>query len=228
MIPARHGSQRLKLKNLASLGGKPLISYIINSAKEAKLFDKIVLNSDSEIFSKIAKKNGIDFYLRPKKLGSSKIKSDDVVNDFCKKFKSDIIVWLNPICPFQTAKEIRNVVNYFVREKCNSLITCSKIQTHCVYKNKPINYEKKSKFARTQDISPIMSLNYSLMMWKTSSFINAIKNKRGAILHGKTSYYEVGKASSIMIKTKEDLIFAEAYLKAMVSNENRNVKYHLK
>ena len=32
MIPARKGSQRFKLKNLALLDGKPLIQYTIDSA----------------------------------------------------------------------------------------------------------------------------------------------------------------------------------------------------
>ena len=113
MIPARHGSQRLKLKNLVNLGGKPLINHVIESAKKSKIFDRIVVNSDSKIFSKVAKNNNIEFYLRPKMLGKSLTRSDDVVFDFCKKYKSDIIVWLNPICPFQPAQEIREVINFF-------------------------------------------------------------------------------------------------------------------
>ncbi len=57
MIPARIGSQRLKKKNLALIGRKPLIQYSIEAAKNAKIFDEIYINSDSVIFSKIAKKN---------------------------------------------------------------------------------------------------------------------------------------------------------------------------
>ena len=76
MIPARIGSQRLKFKNLAILNGKPLIYYAIKSAKNSGIFDKIYLNSDDKIFSKIAKRYKIDFYKRNKKLGSSKTKSE--------------------------------------------------------------------------------------------------------------------------------------------------------
>ena len=57
MIPARIGSERLKKKNLALIGKKPLIQYSIEAAKNAKIFDDIYINSDSVIFSKIAKKN---------------------------------------------------------------------------------------------------------------------------------------------------------------------------
>ncbi len=227
MIPARYGSQRLKLKNLANLGGKPLINYVIESAKKTKMFDQIVVNSDSKIFSKVAKNNKVEFYLRPKKLGSSLTRSDDVVFDFCKKYKSDIIVWLNPICPFQPIKEIKDVINFFIKEKYNSLITCTNIQTHCIYKDKSINFVKQSKFDRTQDLNPILSLNYSIMMWKTSSFLNSFKKNGHAILHGKTSYYPVSNDSSVMIKTREDLAFAEAYQKAYLSKKKSKVTYYI-
>ncbi len=54
MIPARLGSTRLKIKNLALLNGRPLISYTINAAKESNIFTRIVVNSDDELFAEIA------------------------------------------------------------------------------------------------------------------------------------------------------------------------------
>ena len=84
MIPARIGSERLKKKNLALINNKPLVYYAINAAKKSQIFDKIYINSDDKIFNKIAKRYKVDFYLRPKKLGSSNTKSDDIVYDFLK------------------------------------------------------------------------------------------------------------------------------------------------
>ena len=52
MIPARIGSERLKFKNLSLLNGKPLIYYAINSSLKSRVFDKIYLNSDNNIFEK--------------------------------------------------------------------------------------------------------------------------------------------------------------------------------
>ena len=79
MIPAREGSERLKVKNLTLLNGEPLISYSIQAAKSTGIFDRVVLNSDNDVFAKIAKRYGIDFYLRPEKLGGSKITSDESI-----------------------------------------------------------------------------------------------------------------------------------------------------
>ena len=82
MIPARVGSTRLAMKNLALIDGKPMIYYAINSTKESGVFDKIIVNSDHNLFSEIATRYNVDFYLRPKELGSSDTKSDDVVINF--------------------------------------------------------------------------------------------------------------------------------------------------
>ena len=121
MIPARIGSTRLKMKNLAMLDGKPLIYYAIKAAKEANIFDKIIINSDSEIFKEIADRYDVEFYLRPKSLGSSETKSDEVVADFINNNTCDIIVWVNPIAPLQTGKEIKSIVEYFLDKNLETL-----------------------------------------------------------------------------------------------------------
>ena len=110
MIPARIGSMRFKMKNLAMLNGKPMIAYAIEAAISSKVFDKVIVNSDSEVFQPIAENYGAEFYLRPEHLGGSFVKSDDVVKDFIEKYPSDIVVWENPIAPLQTVEDIRDTI----------------------------------------------------------------------------------------------------------------------
>ena len=175
MIPARIGSQRLKKKNLALINKKPLIEYVIQSAKKSRIFDKIYINSDDQIFEKIALKNNINFYLRNKKFGTSNTKSDDVVYDFLINNKCDIIVWVNPIAPLQKSKEIKEVVNYFINKKLNSLITTNQLKNHAIYqKKKPLNFKNKDKFAKTQNLNPVEIMVYSLMIWSAKSFIKKL------------------------------------------------------
>ena len=185
MIPARIGSERLKKKNLALLNNKPLIAYAIDAAKKSKVFDKIFINSDDKIFKKIAKNNKINFYLRPKKLGSSNTKSDEVVYDFMMNNACDILVWVNSIAPLQSSNEIRNAVKYFKKNRFNSLVTTNTFFNHAINNKKPINFNLNTKFAKTQDLNPIDLLVYSQMMWNTSSFIKSYKKKGSGILHGK-------------------------------------------
>ena len=132
MIPARMGSTRLPMKNLALLGGKPLMYYAIQAAKKADIFDRIIVNSEDIIFSKIAKRYGVGFYQRPKGLGSSATKSDFVVYDFIKNNPCDIVAWVNPISPLQPEEEVRQAVDYFLKNRLDSLITVKNEQVHCV------------------------------------------------------------------------------------------------
>lgn len=219
MIPARFGSQRLKLKNLALIDSKPLIYYAIEAAKQAGCFNKIIINSDHKIFKKIADKYGVDFYLRKKSLGKSLVRSDHVVRDFIIQFpEADIVSWVNPIAPFQTADELKKINKHFKNKKLDSLITVKKIYTHCDINDKPINYKKSELFARTQDLMPVNSFVYTTMMWNSKKFIMEFKKKGNAFFCGKFGTYEVNNFSSIIIKNKFDLLMADSLMRKLKLN----------
>jgi CMP-N-acetylneuraminic acid synthetase len=225
MIPARIGSQRLAKKNLALLGDKPLIYHSINAAKRSNIFEKIIINSDSIIFKKIAERYNVGFYNRPKKLGSSNTKSDEVIYDFMKKHKGDVLVWVNPIAPLQTSEKIREVVNYFIKGEYDSLITVKNENVHCVMDSDPVNYNPNELFAKTQDLKSVQPFVYSLMMWKYDSFINNFENQGFALMSGKLGFYCVDAMSSVIIKNEDDLRFAEYILAGMKAKKNYKIKY---
>ena len=227
MIPARVGSERLKMKNLALLDGHPLISYAIEAAKSSGVFNRIILNSDGAIFKTIAERYGIECYIRPEKLGSSDTKSDDVVFDFMQQYQSDIVAWVNPISPLQTGEEVRSVIEHFIEQELDSLITVADQQVHCVYQDEPINFGVNEIFAKTQDLTPVQPFVYSIMMWRTKTFMEAFGRQGYALLCGKLGYFPVSKKSSVIIKTDEDLIIAESIIKATRQGMEYEVQYDL-
>lgn len=69
IIPARGGSKRIPKKNIRPFNGRPMISYPIRAAKEAGIFDKIIVSTDSVEIEKVAVKCGAEVpFLRPKEL----------------------------------------------------------------------------------------------------------------------------------------------------------------
>jgi CMP-N-acetylneuraminic acid synthetase len=219
MIPARIGSNRLKMKNLALLDGKPMIQYAIESAIQSGIYDKIILNSDHETFRQIADQLGVTFYKRPTELGGSDVQSDDVVEDFLNNFdECDLIVWQNPIAPLLIVTDIQNSINYFNENNLDSMFTVTRAQTQCLYNGTPVNFETKDKFALTQDLNPVYALNHSIMMWRAKTFVKTKKEKGYAFFAGKVGYFEVSKSSSVIVKTKEDLQFVEALIRIKQSN----------
>ncbi len=54
IIPARSGSKGLKDKNIKLLNEKPLLYYSINAAIKSKMFDEIMVSTDSQKYADIA------------------------------------------------------------------------------------------------------------------------------------------------------------------------------
>ncbi len=225
MIPARIGSTRLKMKNLALIDGKPLIYYTIEAAKTSGVFNRVVLNSDNEIFAEIARRYDIEFYQRPVELGSSSTKSDTVVYDFMSKHPSDVLAWTNPTSPLQTGHEIKEVINYFVKERLDTLITTKNEQVHCIYQDNPINFRMEEIFAQTQDLEPVQPFVYSIMMWRSRTFIDVYEKHGHALFCGKVGYYPVSKKSALIVKTEEDLLLADFIVKSEKQSEGHKVEY---
>jgi CMP-N-acetylneuraminic acid synthetase len=225
MIPARIGSSRLPMKNLALIDGEPMIAYAVRAAIESGVFDTVVINSDAPVFGEIAARLGVDFYQRPPHLGNSATKSDQVVYDFMRQFPADMVCWVNSISPLQTAEEIRSATNYFSANQLDSMITVNRQQVHANYANRPLNYLTDELFAQTQDLMPVELFVYSLMMWRTSTFMQAYEQKGYAFFEGKVGFFPVSKLSSIIVKRAEDLHLVECVIKARRDGDHTQVCY---
>lgn len=225
MIPGRAGSTRLKAKNLALLDSRPLMAYAIDAARAAGVFDRVVVNADHDVFAEVAARYGAEFYLRPAPLGSSETRSDSVVYDFLQHHPCDVLAWVNPTSPLQTGDEIRRVVRDFLDRGLDSLITVQDHQVHCVLQDRPVNFVSDEPFARTQDLQPVRTFVYSVMMWRTAVFVPAYEERGHAVLAGRVGYATVSRASAFVVKTKEDLLMASLMLHARRHIEPEDIQY---
>lgn len=225
MVPAKLGSTRLAMKNLALLQGKPLIYYPIMAAKKSGCFDRIVVNAEDAVFNEIALRYHVDFYKRPGHLVKPTTKTDVVVYDFLLKNACDIVAWVSSIAPFQTKTEIVEAINYFIKEKLDSLMTVRNEQVHCIYRGKPVNFKTNDLFAQTQDLVPVQPFVYSLMIWRSKMFIRTYEKKGYALLCGKVGFFPVSKLSSLIIKREEDLMIADHIMAAMAKDKACRTQY---
>ncbi len=136
IIPARGGSKRFKLKNIANVWGKPMLYWTLQAAKDSKIFDDIYVSTDHKGIEKVAKNNGVKIISREKNLAKDNVPKIFAVSDAIEKIK-------------KTKKIKKNDI--IVVLQANSLgITCYDI-TKCVYSLK--------KYKRNE----IMSLDKNLM-----------------------------------------------------------------
>ncbi len=210
MIPVRSGSKRIPRKNIRLLNGKPLVSYIIEAAIDAKCFDEIFLNSEDEVFREIADQYGIRMYKRPAELASDEATNDDFANDFIGKNSCDILVQLLATSPFITSKDIRSFVSYMMDGEYDTLISVKAQQIECVYWNRPINFTKSLHTQPSQSLTPVYSYACSMMGWKTDRFVqnHALDGAYHGCI-GNTGYFPVKGWAAVDIDNEEDFQLAE-------------------
>ena len=183
MIPARAASKRVKNKNIRLLSGKPLISYVIETALKTGL--PVYVNTDCKLVLEIARKKGCFLYERDKKLASDNSTNDDFMLDFMQNIKSDAVLQILPTSPFITLEEINSFLK--MMKKFDTTISVKNAQIGCVYKNKPINFDKLKPNPPSQEMEPVKVYATSLMGWKSDTFIRNMKNISSAYHGGEGS-----------------------------------------
>lgn len=113
LIPARAGSKRLPGKNVKLLCDSPLIAYTINAAIKSRMFDEIIVSTDSEHIAEIARQFGATVpVLRPISLASDSSLDiqwvNHALNDMVKTplDEVDFVAILRPTNPLRTSKTI--------------------------------------------------------------------------------------------------------------------------
>jgi N-acylneuraminate cytidylyltransferase len=108
LIPARGGSERVPDKNIRKLGGIPLVSWTIRAAIKSKLFDRIMVSSDSKAIGDIAIKHGVEWVKRPKKYATAKSPDIEWIRHAVKDIpqNTDFMI-LRPTNPFRRAATIK-------------------------------------------------------------------------------------------------------------------------
>ncbi len=226
MVPARIGSERLPYKNLALIDDQPLVSYALEAAKQANVFDSVYLNSDHEIFADIAEEYNVKFYHRPDELGSSNTTTDEFLYDFIESNPCDYVAIVNPPSPLQPPQEVKEVVEHFIKNDLDSLITVSEQQVHSVFNGSPVNFSIDNQLAKTQNLEPLQTLVYSIMMWDTTTFTENFEKQGYGLFCGETDFYPVSDLSGILVKHKKDLLLADAIVRGRKMRESNSIEYH--
>ena len=101
IIPAREKSKRIKNKNIKKFLGTPIIEITFNKLKSYKIFDKIILDTESEKIIKATSHLNFDLIIkRPKFLSNNKASSDSVILHAIKVLKKDFNNIKNLTCVY--------------------------------------------------------------------------------------------------------------------------------
>ena len=221
-ICARGGSKRVLNKNARLLAGKPLIGHTIEQAQASKLFDTIIVDSDSDAILDIARDYKVDHVLnRPAELASDTAGKIPVIHrayletvrldgeDF------DTHVDLDATSPLRLIDDIRAAVDLFESGTASSLISGS-ISRRSPYFNLveersdgtvALSKSIKEDIVRGQDVPKSYDMNASIYAWRTDVFKSDPR-----VFYGDTIIYVMPEDRSIDIDTELDFEFVSFLL----------------
>ena len=117
LIPARLNSTRLEKKLIKNLGGIPVIVRTYQNICSTKLFDEVVVVTDSDDIINVLKEFDIKF-LKSKEDHNT---GTDRIAEFSKKFKSDIIINVQGDEPFVLKEDLSKIINTFKNDIENTI-----------------------------------------------------------------------------------------------------------
>ena len=228
IIPARGGSVGVPLKNIRSLGGKPLISYTIQSALESKVLDRVIVSTDHEEIANVSKSCGAEVpFVRPADI-SEDVETELVLQhavNFLEDEGTEIdgIVLLQPTSPFRTSETIKKCVEAFKEKKdADSVVTVNNVEGFrpewmlSVDKNKKItpfatpfklNGKPVIKLIARQEFPELYKQNGVVYVTSRDLLMNE------DLVIGPSAYAEIiPELETFDIDTETDLLIAEAII----------------
>lgn len=116
LIPARGGSKSIPLKNLAPLGGQPMITYVMAAGVKAPCLSGVFCSTDHPDIASIAERGGVRVLRRPDALGQDDTPVTAVMIHVLETlastqgFMPGMVALLQPTSPFLLAEHIEQCV----------------------------------------------------------------------------------------------------------------------
>lgn len=216
VIPIRSGSKRLPKKNYLPFNYRNLVEIALEKCVSAGVFDKIIITSDDNYFSKYADGNSIFFLKRDLHLANDDA-STDIVIDYLFEALPDCenLLWVNSVSPLQTVDDIIKCSDKLNETGVDGIMAVNTMYQHCILDGKPLNFDPQNAFEKTQDLEPVKRFVYSCMGWKRDAYVNSRKNGFKGLFPGNFNFVEVSYQAGMLIKFEEDFKIFEALERAL-------------
>ena len=217
-ICARAGSKGVANKNLRLINNKPLIVYSIEQAIATKLFDQIVVSSDSKEIREVALANGATFCVdRPAELATDTAPKlpaiKHCVENAEKKFgQFEVIIDLDATAPLRESSDIIGALELLQSAQADNVITGTPAHRSPYFNlveidaNGVVSLSKPpaNVVARRQDSPQCFDMNASIYVWRRQALF-ANEN----LFTGNTRLFVMPRERSLDIDSQADFEMVE-------------------
>jgi CMP-N-acetylneuraminic acid synthetase len=225
LIPARGGSKGIPGKNLATLGGKPLIVHSIAATKASSIIEHVIVSTDSDEIASVCEAHGV----RVPRRRAPEHATDtagmlcvvEEVLDWCRQDGMDdieLVVVLQPTSPLRNASDIDGTIVALRQAQVESAVSVHRMMEHpaeCVEVHGAdwhFLVQPPQGAAGRQDYEGSFLFINGAVYVATPRFL--LENKALFLEGAKTALYEMDRLRGIDINDPSDLRIADAMLAA--------------
>lgn len=224
IITARGGSKRIPNKNIRAFCGKPILTYSVEAALASKLFDEVMVSTDSEEIAQIAEEAGARVpFLRSSQNSNDYATTADVLLEVLLEYEKrgerfDTVCCIYPTAPFATAQKLQRAVLLLEEEDADSVVPVVKYsfppQRAFVIRDglTVMKYPEHAR-SRSQDLEPYFHDCGQFYCMKTERFL-----QKKQIFTERTLSIEMPETEVQDIDNETDWELAELKYKMMGSN----------
>ena len=218
VIPARGGSKGIPRKNLALLGGRPLVVHTVEQARGAPEIDRVVVSTDDELIARVAREAGAEIVMRPPELGSDSATSESAllhVLDFLQtrdRYNPDLVVFLQATSPLRCSDDVSAAIGALLENQADSLFSCCPVHGFVWRRDSAdlssVTYDFRAR-PRRQDMPEYLLENGSIYVFRPW-----VLRQFGNRLGGRIAVYRMAPEHSFQIDEPGDLDLMERLLAA--------------
>lgn len=136
LIPARGGSKGIPGKNLAVVGGRPLLDWTVDAAAGAGPAARVVVTTDSDDIAERALAIGAEVpFRRPPELAADDTPGIDPILHAIEAlatggYRPDLVICLQPTSPLRSAQDVRAALALFADDRVEAVVSVSPVRGH--------------------------------------------------------------------------------------------------
>ncbi len=181
LITARGGSKGIPHKNIKKLGGKSLITYSIDVARQFVKDEFICISTDSTEIIEVVENYGLKVpFIRPDLLATDTAGSYEVILHAINWYKNNgitfkSIVLLQPTSPFRTEHNVKEALDIFSSNRVDMVVSVVQSKANPYYnlfeedENGYLAKSKKSNYIRRQDCPDAYEYNGAVYVFNVDS-----------------------------------------------------------
>ena len=220
IIPARGGSKRIPRKNIKLFDGKPMLAHAIIAAKASRLFEHVVVSTDDEEISAIARDWGAETpFVRPDELANDYTATAPVIAHGIQACRSlgwvfDNVCCIYPSVPFIQTDDLEGALGNLIETGADYCFPVTEFPSAIQRALRRLGDGTMQPFypqfetTRTQDLEAAYHDAGQFYWGKASAWLHNPRIHSGGI------GYVIPNWRVIDIDTPEDWLRAEAMYKA--------------